>query len=58
MRIVLDTNVLFVSLSNSSEYHIIWLELQLGRYEICVTTDILSEYEENRRNFDPAWPRV
>ncbi len=55
MRIVLDTNVLFAALSNLSEYHIIWRELQAGRYELCVTTDILSEYEEKlQEKFRPG----
>ncbi len=46
MRVVLDTNILFAALPSSSKYHAIWTALQSGEYEICVTTDILAEYEE------------
>ncbi len=55
MKVVLDTNVLFVAISTLSEYHSIWQELQLGRYELCVTTDILNEYEEKlQERFRPG----
>lgn len=46
MRVVLDTNVLLAALPNSSKSHSIFLELIRGTYEVCITTDILSEYEE------------
>ena len=46
MRIVLDTNVLLVSISDRSPYHWIFAGLIQGRYELCVTTDILLEYAE------------
>jgi len=55
MKVVLDTNVLFSALSNSSDYFSIWRALQLGRYELCVTTDILNEYEEKlQERFRPG----
>ena len=55
MKVVLDTNVLFSALSNLSEYYPIWRELQLGRYELCVTTEILNEYEEKlQERFRPG----
>lgn len=46
MRIVLDTNVLLVSVSDRSPYHWIYLGLTQGEYELCVTTEILLEYAE------------
>jgi len=46
MKIVLDTNVLIVSFSKKSKYHWIWEDLLKGKYVLCVTTDILLEYEE------------
>jgi len=46
MRVVLDTNVLLVSISNRSPYHWVYLGLLQGEYELCVTTDILLEYAE------------
>jgi putative PIN family toxin of toxin-antitoxin system len=46
MRIVLDTNILLVSVSDRSPYHLIFKSFIEGRYEICVTTEILDEYAE------------
>jgi putative PIN family toxin of toxin-antitoxin system len=46
MKIVLDTNVLLVSLSRKSELNEIFQRLIKGEYEICVTTEILDEYAE------------
>lgn len=46
MRVVLDTNVLLVSISNRSPYHWVYRALLQREYELCVTTDILSEYAE------------
>jgi putative PIN family toxin of toxin-antitoxin system len=46
MRIVLDTNVLLVSISDRSPHHWIFLGLTQGKYELCVTTEILLEYAE------------
>lgn len=46
MRVVLDTNILLVSFSAKSPLHWIWEGLQENRFTICVTTDILLEYEE------------
>jgi uncharacterized protein len=55
MRVVLDTNVLFSAVSSLTEYHPIWQELQLGTYELSVTTDILNEYEEKlQERFRPS----
>lgn len=45
-RIVLDTNCLLASLSSSSPYFIVWRGLQEGKYILCVSNDILNEYQE------------
>jgi putative PIN family toxin of toxin-antitoxin system len=45
-KVVLDTNVLLVSLSEKSKLHWIFKSLVDRRYELCVTTDILNEYAE------------
>jgi putative PIN family toxin of toxin-antitoxin system len=46
MNIVLDTNVLLVSLSSRSSYHLIYQSLQSNLYNLFVTNEILTEYEE------------
>ncbi len=46
MKIVLDTNVLLVSISRRSFYHPIFEAFENQRYDLLVTTDILVEYEE------------
>ena len=46
MRIVLDTNILLVSISSQSEYRWIFDSMLDEDYTLCVTTDILIEYEE------------
>lgn len=44
--IVLDTNCLLAILPSSSPYHQVWLDLVEGRICLCVSTEILEEYEE------------
>lgn len=46
LRVVLDTNVLLVSISSRSKYHWVFESLLNGRYELYITNDILTEYEE------------
>ncbi|MBC7777724.1 MAG: putative toxin-antitoxin system toxin component, PIN family [Phycisphaerae bacterium] len=46
MKVVVDTNVMLAALPKSSTSHIIFLELLRGSYSLCITNDILSEYEE------------
>ncbi|MCW3079554.1 putative toxin-antitoxin system toxin component, PIN family [Segetibacter sp.] len=46
MRIVVDTNVLLVSVSSKSPYHCIFQSILNGTIELCVTYDILLEYHE------------
>ena len=45
-RVVLDTNCLLQSLPSKSPYHKIWIEVLWGKISLCVTTEILDEYEE------------
>lgn len=45
-HIVLDTNCLLQSLPSCSPYHKIWTEILAGHISLCVSTDILNEYEE------------
>lgn len=46
MKIVLDTNVLLVSISDRAREHWVFLSFLDEAYTLCVTTDILTEYEE------------
>jgi len=46
MRVVLDTNVLLVSISRKSRHHWVFSELLDGAYTLCASNDILLEYEE------------
>ena len=45
-RIVLDTNCLLPSISRRSRYYPVWERFVCGEYDLCVTTEILAEYEE------------
>ncbi len=45
-RIVLDTNSLVQCISPKSRYRKIWDSFIAGKNELCVTTEILNEYEE------------
>ena len=45
-HIVLDTNCLLQSLSERSKYYDVWESFVLGQYVLCVSTEILEEYEE------------
>ena len=45
-KIVLDTNVLLVSISSRSETHWIVQKLLQEEYELVISNEILSEYEE------------
>lgn len=45
-KVVLDTNVLLVSISERSQLHWIFKNLLEKRFVLCITTDILSEYAE------------
>lgn len=45
-NIVLDTNCLLVALPRRSPYRKVWDAFLRGEYNLCVTIDILDEYEE------------
>lgn len=46
MNIVLDTNCLLMSLSRKGRYYPIWRDFVKGKYTLCFTNEILTEYEE------------
>lgn len=46
MKIVLDTNVLLVSVSERSPVHWVFQRFLNEEFTLCVTSDILLEYEE------------
>jgi len=46
LRLVLDTNVFLVSLAPHFRLHWIFQYLIQGKYDLCVTTEILNEYQE------------
>ena len=46
MNIVLDTNCLLMSLSRRSRYYPIGRNFVDGKYSLCITNEILTEYEE------------
>jgi len=45
-KIVLDTNILLVSVSRKSKLYWIFKKLQEEAYSLCLTTEILAEYAE------------
>jgi putative PIN family toxin of toxin-antitoxin system len=46
LSIVLDTNVLLVSISSKSKYHWIFQALLNEKYNLFITNEIVTEYEE------------
>lgn len=46
IRIVLDTNCLLQILGARSRYHFLFSDFLAGKYLLCVSTEILFEYEE------------
>jgi putative PIN family toxin of toxin-antitoxin system len=46
LNVVLDTNIVLVSVSRYSPHHWVFQSLLEGKYILSVTTDILSEYVE------------
>lgn len=45
-RIVLDTNCLLACISSKSEIFRVWQDFQAGRFVLCVSNEILDEYQE------------
>jgi len=54
LRVVLDTNFLLNALSPRLTYRDILRKLTLGKYQLCITTEILLEYEEKITEFFSA----
>lgn len=57
LKIILDTNILLVSISKKSRLYWIFKGIIEGKYTLYVTTDILAEYAEvieREMNFDSA----
>lgn len=53
-NIVLDTNVLIMSISPKSRFRKIWEDFLKGRFMLCVSNEILEEYSEVlSRNINP-----
>ena len=46
VRVVIDTNVFLVSLAQKFRLHWIYEYLINGNFELCVSTEILNEYQE------------
>jgi len=46
MRIVLDTNILLVSIAKKSRYRIIFDSLITKKFDLVISNEILSEYTE------------
>lgn len=46
MKVVLDTNILLVSIPKKSPYRIIFDALLTGQFELIISNEILSEYSE------------
>jgi putative PIN family toxin of toxin-antitoxin system len=46
MKIVLDTNILLVSIAKKSPYRVIFDALLDGKFELIISNEILSEYAE------------
>ncbi len=46
LRVVLDTNILLVSLSSHFKYYWVYENLQNNIYDLCVSNEILTEYLE------------
>lgn len=44
--VVIDTNCLLHCISRKSKYHAIWLAMLEGKIQLCVTNEIIDEYEE------------
>ena len=58
MKYVIDTNVLIACVSRKSEHHWIWQAFINEELTLCVTTDILAEYEEILGDFySPAFAK-
>jgi len=46
LRLILDTNIFLVSLAPNSKYHWIYQSLIQNKYDLVVSNEILTEYQE------------
>lgn len=46
MRVVIDTNILLISISSKSKFHPIYQAILNGGIELCFSNSIIEEYEE------------
>ena len=44
--VVIDTNCLLQMISRHSNYYVVWRAFREGKYFLCVSNEIISEYEE------------
>ncbi len=44
MKVVVDTNIMLVSVAATSKYHATFQALLQGQYTLCLTNEILNEY--------------
>jgi len=51
MKIVLDTNCLLPSIFEKSPYYWLWKAFCDGKFVLCLSTDIMKEYEELLSDF-------
>ena len=55
MRVVLDTNIILASISPRSKFRFVLDRFEQGDFILCLTTDIMLEYEEKlAQNFNPT----
>lgn len=55
MKVVLDTNIILASISPFSKYRLVMDRFEQGDFVLCLTTDIMLEYEEKlAENFKPT----
>lgn len=55
MKVVPDTNIIPGSISPFSKYRLVMDRFEKGDYILCLSTDIMLEYEEKlAENFNPA----
>ena len=59
MKVVLDTNIILASISKKSPYRIVLDKFRNKSYRLCVSTEILLEYEEKLTEiFSPMVARL
>ncbi|MDR2907176.1 MAG: putative toxin-antitoxin system toxin component, PIN family [Bacteroidales bacterium] len=57
--IVLDTNCLLACISNTSEFHLVWTAFLNEEFSLCVSNEIIVEYEEIlARKTSPAFAEM